>query len=79
MKAVRPKLENGDYEPNFPLQWMQKDLHLASLTAYELNVAIPSLNTTKEIFAQAKQNGYGAKDFSSIYDYLKINNANDNF
>ncbi|WP_425234624.1 NAD(P)-dependent oxidoreductase [Ulvibacterium sp.] len=79
LKAVRPKLENHDYEPNFPLQWMQKDLHLASLTAYELNVAMPSLNTTKEIFAQAKQNGYGEKDFSSIYDYLKTNNANDNF
>lgn len=79
LKTVRPKLENGDYEPNFPLQWMQKDLHLASLTAYELNVAMPSLNTTKEIFAQAKQKGYGEKDFSSIYDYLKINNANDNF
>ncbi|RKN83311.1 NAD(P)-dependent oxidoreductase [Ulvibacterium marinum] len=78
LKAVRPKLENGDYEPNFPLQWMQKDLHLASLTAYELNVAMPSLNIAKEIFAQAKQNGYGAKDFSSIYDYLKINNVNDN-
>ncbi|WP_422083375.1 NAD(P)-dependent oxidoreductase [Ulvibacterium sp.] len=78
LNAVRPKLENGNYEPNFPLQWMQKDLHLASLTAYELNVAMPSLNIAKEVFALAKQNGYGMKDFSSIYDYLKINNTNDN-
>ena len=77
--AIRPKLENGDYEPNFPLQWMQKDMHLASLTAYERNVAMPSLNIAKEIFALAKQYGYGTKDFSSIYDYLKINNANDNY
>ncbi len=68
---VRAKLENSDYEANFPLQWIQKDLHLATTTAYEQGVAMPSLNVAKELYAMAKQNGYAKQDFSAIYDYLK--------
>lgn len=71
LSTVRPKLETGDFEPNFPLQWIQKDLQLASNTAYELGIAMPSLNTAKEVFAMARQSGYAEKDFSAIYDYLQ--------
>jgi len=69
--AVAPKLANDDYEPNFPLQWIQKDLHLAALTAYENGVAMPSLNIAKEVYAAAKQDGHGEEDFTAIYKYLK--------
>ncbi|MGB5821400.1 MAG: NAD(P)-dependent oxidoreductase [Saonia sp.] len=71
LALVRPKLESGDYTPNFPLQWIQKDLHLATTTAYEQGVATPSLNIAKEIFALAKQSGYAEQDFSAIYHYLQ--------
>lgn len=71
LNLVRPKLENGDYAANFPLQWIQKDLHLAATTAYEQGIATPSLNVAKEIFALAKQSGYAEQDFSAIYDYLQ--------
>ncbi|WP_299605645.1 NAD(P)-dependent oxidoreductase [uncultured Aquimarina sp.] len=67
---LRQKLENSDYEANFPLKWIQKDLHLSSISAYENNVAAPNLNSTKEIFAQAKQQGYGNLDFSAVYEFL---------
>lgn len=67
---LRHKLENSDYEANFPLKWIQKDLHLSSISAYENNVAVPNLNSTKEIFAQAKQQGYGNLDFSAVYEFL---------
>jgi len=66
----RKKLESGDYEPEFPLQWMQKDLHLAAQSGFEKNKALPALNGIKEIFALAKQNGWAEKDFSSIYEFL---------
>ncbi len=71
MSAIRPKLENGNYEPNFPLQWIQKDLHLSSISAYESGVATPNLNATKEVFAQAKQYGFGEQDFTAVYEFLK--------
>lgn len=70
LNNVRAKLENTDYEANFPLKWIQKDLHLASLSAYEVGIATPSLNVAKEIFAQAKQAGMGNLDFSAIYQFV---------
>ncbi len=71
MSIIRPKLENDTYEAHFPLKWIQKDLHLSSISAYENGVATPNLNVTKEIFAQAKQHGLGDLDFSAIYKFLK--------
>jgi 3-hydroxyisobutyrate dehydrogenase/glyoxylate/succinic semialdehyde reductase len=66
----RNKIENGDYDPEFPLQWLRKDLHLAALTAYEQDISLPGTNTVKEIFALANQAGYGKKDFTSIISFL---------
>ncbi len=68
---VRAKLETEDYEPNFPLKWIQKDLHLASLSAYDTQVPMPSMNLAKELYAQARQEGWGDKDFTSVYTYLR--------
>jgi len=69
---LRTKLEHSDKEANFPLKWMQKDTHLISKTAYDHGISMPSLNIVKEIFALAKQNGYGDFDFSSIYEFMNI-------
>lgn len=66
----RAKFESGDYEADFPLQWMRKDLQLASQTAYEVGVAAPAVNVVKEVYALAVQNGWGEKDFSAIYQFL---------
>lgn len=62
--------ESGNYEPEFPLQWMQKDLQLANLTAYE--VGAPSLLTSvaKEVYGLSLKEGFAEKDFSAIYQYL---------
>ncbi|WP_271768937.1 NAD(P)-dependent oxidoreductase [Aquimarina algiphila] len=74
ISSIRPKLENEDYETNFPLKLILKDLHLSSISAYENDIASPSLNTTKEIFAQAKQYGLGDLDFTAVYQYLNLKN-----
>jgi 3-hydroxyisobutyrate dehydrogenase-like beta-hydroxyacid dehydrogenase len=66
----RAKIENNQYEPEFPLKWMRKDLQLVSLTGYEQQVALPGVNMAKEIYALAEQQGWGELDFSAIYDYL---------
>ena len=68
--SKRPKIESGDYEADFPLQWLQKDLELASLTAYEHGVAMPSENLAKAIYAMAVRAGYGELDLSAIYAFL---------
>jgi 3-hydroxyisobutyrate dehydrogenase-like beta-hydroxyacid dehydrogenase len=66
----RAKIENSQYEPEFPLKWMRKDLQLVSLTGYEQGVALPTANTAKEIYTLAERQGWGELDFSAIYDYL---------
>jgi len=64
------KILTNDYSPEFPLQWLQKDLQLASQTGYEQNVPLPATNTIKEIFALAKKAGMAEMDFTAIYSYL---------
>ena len=71
LQGKRKKIEDGDYGPEFPLQWMQKDLHLAAQSAFEQNRALPALNGIKEIYALAKQNGWAGADFSGIYEFLR--------
>ena len=70
LAAKRKKIETGNYDPEFPLRWMQKDLHLASVSAYETNVALPVTNVTKEVYRLAMREGHATEDFSAIYDYL---------
>ncbi|MCB2218804.1 MAG: NAD(P)-dependent oxidoreductase [Bacteroidetes bacterium] len=66
----RQKISTGDFSAEFPLQWLQKDLQLATQTAYEQGIALPGTNIIKEIFALAKQAGLADKDFTAIYQYL---------
>ena len=65
----REKIEGGNYEAEFPLQWMQKDLHLASVSAYESSVALAVTNVTKEIYRLAMRGGHETNDFSAIYEF----------
>jgi 3-hydroxyisobutyrate dehydrogenase/glyoxylate/succinic semialdehyde reductase len=67
----RERIESGQYrEADFPLRWLQKDLHLATVSAYETGVAMPLTNVAKEIYRLAIREGRGSEDFSAIYDYL---------
>ncbi len=66
----RPMIEAGKFDPEFPLQWMHKDLQLAAETAYETGVPLPLANATKELYALAVKNGLGEMDFSAIYTFL---------
>jgi 3-hydroxyisobutyrate dehydrogenase-like beta-hydroxyacid dehydrogenase len=70
LASKREKIESGNYEAEFPLRWMQKDMHLASVSAYESGVAMPLTNVTKEIYRLAMRGGHATQDFSAIYDYL---------
>ena len=71
LAAKRGRIETGDFNnADFPLRWLQKDLHLASVSAYETGAALPLTNMAKEIYRLAIREGDGDKDFSAIYHYL---------
>jgi 3-hydroxyisobutyrate dehydrogenase-like beta-hydroxyacid dehydrogenase len=73
LAAKREKIESGNYEAEFPLRWMQKDMHLATVSAYESGVAMPLTNGAKELYRLAIREGLASQDFSAIYDYLAGN------
>jgi 3-hydroxyisobutyrate dehydrogenase-like beta-hydroxyacid dehydrogenase len=70
LASKREKIESGNYEAEFPLRWLQKDMQLASVSAYESGVALPLTNATKEVYRLAMRDGHATQDFSAIYDYL---------
>src|SRR5712664_4060244 len=70
LAAKRDKIDKGNYEAEFPLRWMQKDMHLASVSGYESGVAIPVANAVKELYRLAMREGHATQDFSAVYDYL---------
>jgi len=74
----RERIESANYEPaDFPLRWLQKDLHLAAVSAHEAGAAIPLTNAAKELYRLAIRAGRGSEDFSAIYDFLARNHAHD--
>jgi 3-hydroxyisobutyrate dehydrogenase/glyoxylate/succinic semialdehyde reductase len=69
LASKRDKIESANYKAEFPLRWMQKDMQLASVSAYETGVALPVTNVTKEIYRLAMRGGHETKDFSAIYEF----------
>ena len=71
----REKIESGNYQAEFPLRWQQKDLHLASVSAFESGVAMPVTNAAKELYRLAMMDGHAVQDFWAIYKYLARNDG----
>jgi 3-hydroxyisobutyrate dehydrogenase/glyoxylate/succinic semialdehyde reductase len=75
LASKREKIESGNYQAEFPLRWQQKDLHLASVSAFESGVAMPVTNAAKELYRLAMRDGLAVQDFSAIYEYLASNDG----
>lgn len=68
--AKRDKIEHADFESDFAMRWMQKDLHLASVTAFETGTAMPVTSAAKELYRLAMQAGYADRDFSALCAFM---------
>jgi len=75
ISGKKEKVASGDFDPEFPLKWMQKDLQLASQCGYETGTPLPAVNTIKEVFASASKSGLGDQDFSAICAFLAGENG----
>lgn len=70
-KAKSEMIKSGDYEVQFPLELMHKDMHLAAVTAYEHGQPLYLANLAKEVYAEALGKGLGRLDFAAIHEYLE--------
>lgn len=64
-------IESDDYEVQFPLEWMYKDLQLATTTAYEHQHPLFLASLTKDLYAKAIQEGLSRSDFAAIHQSLE--------
>ena len=62
----RPAMTTSDFEAQFPLQWMAKDLDLVAEAAARLGVAMPVSEGARKTYRQAVEAGKGEKDFAGI-------------
>ena len=60
-----------DYAPGFTTDLMAKDLGLAVNAARELRVPVVVAPAAQQVLRLASSHGYGRKDFSSVYAFLK--------
>lgn len=67
MGLMKDRLLEGNFDVNFPLKWIHKDVMLALDTAGELSVPMPSLEQTETLYKNALDQKLGDLDFSAIY------------
>jgi 3-hydroxyisobutyrate dehydrogenase len=60
-----------DYAPGFMTDLMAKDLGLAVNAARELRVPVAVAPAAQQLLRLASSHGYGRKDFSAVYAFLK--------
>lgn len=66
-------IRSGNFEAQFPLELMYKDLHLLELTAYEEGQPLYLASTAKALYGSATASGKGREDFSAIHAFLNGN------
>ncbi len=69
-KAKAELIRKQNFDPQFPLEWMVKDLNLVLKTADASGLEIPMAQLTREIFDEANNHGMSRNDFSAIYKFL---------
>lgn len=60
-------VRQNDYEVQFLLEWMYKDLYLVVVIVYEFNYFLYLVNFIKEVFGEVCCKGMGCLDFVVIY------------
>jgi 3-hydroxyisobutyrate dehydrogenase len=70
--GIVPKAaSNRDYAPGFMVDLMCKDLGLAVNAARELRVPVVVSPAAQQLLRLASAHGYGRKDFSAVYAFLR--------
>lgn len=77
LKGKAGLIKEDNYEAQFPLELMHKDLHLLDLTAYEENQPLFMAGLAKSVYGQASAAGRGRDDFAAIYDFLDSRDNSD--
>lgn len=71
-----PRILRGDFEPGFYVEHFIKDLGIALAEAEKLNLCLPGLALTKQLYEAVRAQGYGRKGTQALLLALEqINNV----
>ena len=70
LMTEKEKMKGGEFELDFPLNLMTKDMKLISQTADDVGVAMPVATCVKDAYQLAEEHGYGDDDYTAIYKFL---------
>lgn len=71
LKGKAELIKEGDYDAQFPLELMLKDLQLLDVTAYEQQQPLFLAGLAKSVYGQANSAGRGRDDFAAVFDFLQ--------
>lgn len=66
-----PFVLKRDFSPNFPLRLMHKDIDLMLDAARELRVKLPGIETVKEVYEIAAEEGHADQDYAATLALLE--------
>jgi 3-hydroxyisobutyrate dehydrogenase-like beta-hydroxyacid dehydrogenase len=66
-----PFVLRRDFSPNFPLRLMHKDIDLMLDAARELRVKLPGIETVKEVYEIAAEEGHSDEDYAATLALLE--------
>jgi len=67
---LRDDLAVGDYEPGFPLKWIEKDLGLALESGVCSGAVLPMTASARTVYGQARQCGWGNHGITAVAEFL---------
>ena len=70
-KAVSERMANQNYEVNFLLKLMKKDLLYAQTEAATCNVDLRTAEAARRLFEEAVAKGFGERDMASVVESLR--------
>jgi 3-hydroxyisobutyrate dehydrogenase-like beta-hydroxyacid dehydrogenase len=61
---------NGNFEPNFYVKHILKDVNLILESAMDLKISLPVISVIRELYIQALSKGYENEDYSAIFKVI---------
>ncbi len=71
LAAISARMASGNYEVNFALRLMTKDLRYAENEAASCDVELGTAMAARRLFEEAIEKGYGEKDMSAVIEPVR--------
>ncbi|MBI4774094.1 MAG: NAD(P)-dependent oxidoreductase [Deltaproteobacteria bacterium] len=72
MENYGPRIVKGDMEPGFIIQHFLKDMNVVLKEAESMNLPLPGVSLSKQLYIAAKAHGYGERGTQALFRAMAI-------